>query len=115
MPSYHPDAELEAKAILAQGGRGVKICMGMMIQRHIRIDDGREPPAPGECIGSGSGISVLYALVFVNGALSTINCVYQQVGADVTLLAIDARHGLARVGLPRTAPDARARAWNRSI
>jgi hypothetical protein len=114
MPSYHPDAETEARAILAHGGHGVKRCMGMMIQRHIRIDDGTEPLILSECIGSGSGNSTLYEVRFAYNALSAVNCVYQQVGPDVTLLAIDAKQGLARVGLPSTAPDARARAWNRS-
>lgn len=114
MPSYHPDAEKELLAILEQGGRSVKRCLGMMLQRHLRMDNGAEPLTRDEDIGSGSGLSVLYRVVYTYSVFASVDCVYQKVGNTVTLLAADAQQGVLRLGLPAHAPDARARAVNRS-
>ncbi len=112
MPSYHPNAQAEIKAILPKAGRGVKRCLGMMVQRHLRMDNGAEPLDPTELLGGGSGISTLYGVTYSYGVWSSAVCVYELVGAVVTLLAVDATQGTVRVGIPAAAPDARARAWS---
>lgn len=114
MPSYHPEAEKELLAILEKGGRSVKRCLGMLLQRHLRMDNGAEPLTRAEDIGSGNGLSVLYQVVYTYSVFASVDCVYQKVGKEVTLLAADAQQGVLRLGLPDSAPDARARAVNRS-
>jgi hypothetical protein len=114
MPQYHPDAEREVDAILQQAGRGVKRCLGMMIQRHLRIANGSEPLDSAELLGAGSGASTLYEVHYSYAAWSSVTCIYQLVGPDVTVLAVDAVQGTVRLGPPSNAPDARARAWGRS-
>jgi hypothetical protein len=114
MPGYHPDAKAEVQAILSAGGRGVKRCLGMMVQRHLRMDGLTEPLASVEMIGAGSGVSTLYEVVYAYSTWSETTCVYEMVGSLTTLLAIDAVQGTVRVGMSSTAPDARARAWGRS-
>lgn len=95
MPAYHPNAQAEVQAILQTAGRGVKRCLGMMVQRHLRIDNASDPLGAAESLGAGSGDV----------------CVYEMVGAGVTLLAVDATQGTVRIGMPVYAPDARPRAW----
>lgn len=114
MPAYHPLAEQELLGILKVGGRSVKRCLGMMLQRHLRMDNGAEPLSKAEDIGSGNGLSVLYQVVYSYSVFASVDCVYQKVGGAVTLLAADAQQGVLRLGLPASAPDARARAVNRS-
>lgn len=114
MPAYHPQAKLEVQSILAKGGRGVKRCLGMMVARHLRIDGGSEPLLAAEQVGAGSGVSMLYEVSYAYGLWSSVTCVYETTSAHVMLLAVDARQGTVRIGAAGTAPDARARAWNRS-
>jgi hypothetical protein len=114
MPSYHPDAEIEFEAIYVLAARGVKMCLGMMIQRGHRIDTGKEPLSTAEHIGAGSGVSELYKVEFTHSLFSSVVVVYQEVGQDVTVLALDATQGLVRLAQPPGAPDAQARAWKRS-
>jgi hypothetical protein len=85
-----------------------------MVQRHLRMDGLTEPLTPAEVIGAGSGVSTLYEVVYSYGTWSKATCVYEMVGPLATLLAIDAVQGSVRIGIPGTAPDARARAWGRS-
>lgn len=116
MPTYHPDAEQECLAALNQGGREVKRCLGMLLQRHLRIDDGSEPFSKAELLPTG-GVSgqIWYEVTYSYGVFSRVTAVYEVSGLGVvSLLAIDAWQGLSRVGLPRFSPDARARAWSRS-
>ena len=114
MPTYHADAEAEIVAILSQAGRSVKRCLGMMVQRHLRIDSGLEPLDATELLGAGSGVSTLYEVTYSYGLWSSVVCVYETVGPGVTLLAVDAMQGTVRVGMPRSSPDARSRAWGLS-
>lgn len=114
MPAYHPKAEKEFDDILRLAGRGIKVCLGLMIQRHLRIEDGTERLSASEELGAGSGTSILFEVVYSYGLLMRVLCVYERQGTVVTVLAIDARQGLARLGMPQSAPDARARAWGRS-
>ena len=114
MPSYHADAQAEIIAILAKAGRGVKRCLGMMVQRHLRIDSGTEPLDSSELLGAGSGVSTLYEVVYSYGLWSKAVCEYELVGPNVSLLAVDATQGTVRIAMSISAPDARARAWNLS-
>jgi hypothetical protein len=114
MPGYHLNAQAEIQAIVQTAGRGVKRCLGMMVQRHLRIDEASEPLGSAESLGAGSGISTLYEVTYTYGFWSGAVCVYEMVGAGVTLLAVDATQGTARIGMPLFAPDARSRAWGLS-
>lgn len=114
MPTYHVNAQAEIQAILPTAGRGVKRCLGMMVQRHLRIDNSSEPLGSTELVGAGSGVSTLYEVAYAYGFWSGAVCVYEVVGASVTLLAVDAKQGTVRIGMPLLAPDARSRAWGRS-
>ena len=111
MPAYHADAQAEIQAILSNAGRGVKRCLGMMLQRHLRIDNGSEPLGQTEMLGAGSGVSTLYAVTYSIGLWSSAVCVYELAGLGVTLLSVDAIQGAVRIGISRASPDARARAW----
>ena len=115
MPTYHPDAEQECLDALNRGGREVKRCLGMLLQRHLRIDDGSEPLSKAELAPTG-GVSgqTWYEVTYSYGVFSRVTAVYEVSSPAVTLLAIDAWQGLSRVGLPRFSSDARARAWSRS-
>lgn len=112
MPSYHTNAEQELMDLLQKGSRSIKRCLGMMIQRHIRIDNGSEPLSSAEYVGPDSGSSSFYRVTYSYNVFASVDCVYQKVGTDVTLLAADAVQGLVRLGLPTSAPDALARARN---
>ena len=114
MQKFNAAAQQEATDILSQAARGVKQSLGMMIQRHLRISSGAEPLSPSEFYGAGAGVSSLYEVDYSHSLWSRVMCVYETVGADFTLLAIDAYQGTARLGLPASAPNARARAWGRS-
>ena len=114
MVTYHVDADKEFERIFSLAGRDLKKCLGQMIQRHVRLALGREPFVPAESAGAGSGVSMLYRVEYLYGLLASVECVYGMVGASVELLAIDARQGITRLGLPAHAPDALARAWGRS-
>ncbi len=114
MQKFNAAAQKEATDILSQAARGVKQSLGMMIQRHLRIASGVEPLSPSEYYSAGVGVSSLYEVDCSHGFWSRVVCVYETVGADFTLLAIDAYQGTARLGLPASAPNARARAWGRS-
>ena len=100
--------------LLQKGSRSIKRCLGMMIQRHIRIDNGAEPLSSAEDAGTGSGSSSLYRVTYSYSVFASVDCVYQKVGTGVTLLAADAAQGVVRLGLPTSAPDALARARTRS-
>jgi hypothetical protein len=114
MVTYHLDADKEFDDILQVAGRDVKKCLGQMIQRHVRIALGQEPLTHTERVGAGSGASTLYRVEYVYGLLASVECVYGVDGASTEVLAIDARQGINRLGLPAHAPDALARAWGRS-
>ncbi|MBP6646367.1 MAG: hypothetical protein KA207_10950 [Burkholderiaceae bacterium] len=114
MPSYHADAEQELMDILQQGSRSVKRCLGMMLQRHLRMDNGTEPLDASEFVNAGSGTSDVYQVAYSYNLFALVDCVYGKVGADVTVLAADGNQGLVRLGLPPSAPDALARSWGRS-
>ena len=114
MPGYHANAQAEIKAILSNAERGVKRCLGMMVQRHLRIDSGSEPLDSTEWLSAGSGVSILYGVTYTHALWSNAVCVYELVGPVVTLLAVDATQGTVRMGAAGTAPDARARAWGLS-
>ena len=114
MVTYHPNADKEFEDILRLAGRDLKRCLGQMIQRHARIALGREPLAPAESAGAGSGASSLYRVEYVYGLLVSVLCVYGVEGSRAEVLAIDARQGISRLGLSAHAPDALARAWARS-
>jgi hypothetical protein len=115
VPTYHPDAQQECQEALDLGGREVKRCFGMMLQRHLRITDGSEPLAKAELLpATGVSGKPWYEVTYACGVFSMVTAVYEVSGPDVTLLAIDARQGLSRVGLAGSSPDARARAWSRS-
>ncbi|PNG50502.1 MULTISPECIES: hypothetical protein [unclassified Variovorax] len=115
LPIYHPDARLELLDVLKAPGRAVKQCTGMMIARHHAMDLGLEPLAPSEYLTSGAGgYATLYGVEYSYNLFGRVECVYQVEAGVVTLLAIDAWQATARVGLPKSAPDARARAWGRS-
>lgn len=114
MQTLNAAAQQEALDILKVAARGVKQCLGMMIQRHLRIDNGAEPLSASEYYSAGAGVSTLYQVEYSTGVWSKVVCVYETVSADFTLLAIDAHQGTARLGLPVAAPNARARAWGRS-
>lgn len=114
MPNYHPQAKAELRAILASPGRAVKRCVGMMLGRHLGLDSGQEPLDASEYLGAGSGSSVLYGVPYAYSLFGRIYCVYEVNGGVVTLLAVDGWQATARVGLSRSAPDARARAWGLS-
>jgi hypothetical protein len=115
MPSYHPDAEADMRSILAGGGREVKRCLGMMIRRHLGIEDGSEPLTAGEWLpASGPNLTRLYEVDYLCGLLARVTVVYEADGTGAKVLALDAFQGLARVGHPKPAPDARARAWARA-
>ena len=60
MQTLNATAQQEALDILKVAARGVKQCLGMMIQRHLRIDNGSEPLDATECVGAGSATSTLY-------------------------------------------------------
>ena len=114
MQTFNAAAQQEARDILAVAARGVKQCLGMMIQRHLRIDSRTEPLSSAEHYSAGAGVSALFEVEFSNGFWSKVVCVYETVGPDFTLLAIDAHQGTARLGLAPSAPNTRARAWGRS-
>lgn len=100
--------------IIAKAGRGVKRCLGMMVHRHLRIDSGTEPLDPSELLGAGSGVSTLYEIDYSFSLWSKVVCVYELVGPNLSLLAVDATQGTVRIAMPSAAPDARSRAWNLS-
>ena len=114
MPGYHADAKTEVQAILSTAGRGTKRCLGMMVKRHLLMDGGTASLTHAEMLYAGSGTSVLYEVVYLYSAWSRVACVYEVTESATSLLAIDAWQGMVRVGIPSTAPDARARAWGRS-
>ena len=114
MVTYHVAADAEFDAIWQVAGRDVKKCFGQMIQRHARIALGKEPLGSAEYAGAGSGVSSLYRVEYLYGLLASLECVYGVVEASIEVLALDARQGLSRLGLPARAPDALARAWGRS-
>ena len=114
MVTYHIDEDNEFEDILRLAGRDVKKCLGQMIQRHARIALGHEPLIRAEFAGAGSGVSTLYRVEYVYGLLASVECVYGVSGSSTEVLAIDARQGIRRLGLPAHAPDALARAWGRS-
>jgi hypothetical protein len=115
LPLYHPQARVELLDILKAPGRAVKRCTGMMIARHRAMDSGLEPLVPSEYLSAGSGgSSALYGVEYSYSLFGRVECVYQVDGGVVTLLAVDGWQATARVGLPKSAPDARARAWARS-
>jgi hypothetical protein len=113
MPSYHPDAAVEVQNILAAAGRSVKWCLGMMLKRHLLMDSGTAPLTDAEALYAGSGASTLYEVEYSYNLWGRLTCVYETASVT-TLLAADAWQGVSRVGSPRGAPDARARAWGRS-
>ncbi len=114
MVRYHLGADKEFDDILRLAGRDLKRCLGQMIKRHVRIALGQEPLTHAEFRGSGSGASALYRVEYVYGLLASVECVYGVDGSSTEVLAIDARQGINRLGLPAHAPDALARAWGRS-
>lgn len=115
MPAYHPDAETELADILATGGREVKRCLGMMVQRHLRIEDGTAPLGASELLpASGPSLQPLYQVEYVCGWFSRVTVVYEVGGAGAVVLAVDAWQGLARVGAAASAADAQARSWGRA-
>jgi hypothetical protein len=112
---FNAAAQKEATDILSQAARGVKQSLGMMIQRHLRIASGVEPLSQlSEYYSAGAGVSSLYEVDYSHSFWSRVVCVYETVGTDFTLLAIDAYQGTARLGLPASDPNAKARAWGRS-
>jgi hypothetical protein len=114
MVTYHLDADAEFETILRLAGRDVKKCLGQMIQRHARIALGKEPLVPAELVGAGSALSTMYRVEYVYGLFASVECVYGVSASSTEVLAVDARQGIRRLGLPAHAPDALARAWVRS-
>lgn len=114
MPSYHPEAEKEIDHLLSVGSRNVKRALGMMIQRHHRIDAGREPLQAVELLpASGPKLQAMHEVAY-SVDLAEVVVVYETMGSNVQALAVDASDRFVRVGLPGAAGDARARAWSRA-
>lgn len=110
---YHPDAQAEFDAIFAAGGNGLKVCLGMAIQRNMRIDSGREPLTYLESIGPGGKQSELFSVSHGYGAFSEVEVVYEKVGAAVKVVALGAWQAGMSFALP-TPGSARQRGRARS-
>lgn len=100
MIQYHPDAQAEFDLIFLGGGNGLKVCLGMAIQRNLRIDGGQEPLTPTESVGRGQRHSELYSVRHSYGAFSEVEYVYEKVGTTVRAVALAALQGGTLVSLP---------------
>lgn len=115
MPAYHPDAKNEYLAILKAASGSVKDCLGMLVQRHLRMELGTEPLAAHERLRPVSkGAVPLYLVEYQYGLAARVLCVYKRDGSGVTALAVDAWDGLTRVGAPTRTPAAEQRARSRA-
>jgi hypothetical protein len=114
MPSYHPEAEKEFDHLLSVGGRDIKRALGMIVERHHRIEDGSEPLSLSELLpGSGPSLQPMHGVVH-NVGLADVLAVYETTTAGIQALAFDAWDKFVRVGPPGAKGDARARAWARA-
>lgn len=112
--SYHPAAQAEFQLILTQGSPALRRCLGQAIMRNNRIAAGVEPlRRPQEFIGPGAAHSALFAVEFADSLVEWVEYVYDELGADVVVAAIDASRFGAAVG-SRVGGDARQRARGRS-
>lgn len=115
MPKYHPDAKKEYLAILNDASGSVKDCLGMLVQRHLRMELGSEPLTAHERLRPVSkGEMALYLVEYQYGLAARVLCVYKRDSAGVTALAVDAWDGLTRVGAPTQTPAAEQRARRRA-
>ncbi len=114
MPSYHAEADKEIDFLLRRGNRDLKRALGMMIQRHVRIDAGTEPFSLAELLpSSGPSLQPMHSVAYsVN--LAEVVVVYETTTSDTTALAVDAWYMFARFGPPGASGDAVARAWSRA-
>ena len=113
MIQYHTDAQAEFDVIFGAGGNGLKVCLGMAIQRNLRIDSGQEPLTAMESVGSGNGQSELYSVSHSYGAFSEVEVVYEKSGSAVRVVALAAWQGGVSFTLP-TPGSARQRGRARS-
>lgn len=114
MPSYHPAAEREFDHLLSVGSRDIKIALGLVVQRHHRINNGSEPLSAAERLpASGPSLQPMHQVTH-NAGLAEVTAVYQTTVAGVQVLAFDAWDRFVRVGAPASAGDARSRAWARA-
>jgi hypothetical protein len=112
--SYHPDAQAEFSVIRLQGGIDLRRCLGQAMQRHNRIFDGSEPLLwPQEFIGPGRRLAELFAVQFSINVIHSVEFVYDKLGPDVRVLALDATRAALPFG-PRPGGDARVRGRMRS-
>ena len=113
MIHYHPDAQVEFDAIFNSGIVGLKVCLGMAIQRTMRIDAGIEPLHPAELMGPGRQLSTLYCVSHNYGPFSEVEYIYEEFGGVVKVIAVGAYQGLMAFPLP-TPGTARQRGHSRS-
>lgn len=107
--SYHPDAQTEFNFVRQQGGIDLRRCLGQAIQRHNRIFSGAEPlRRPQEFIGPGQRLSEMFAVQFSINLVHSVEFVYDKLGFDVRVLALDATLTALPFG-PRVGGDARVR------
>lgn len=85
MPQYHPSAEQECRDVLAQGGRDIKICFGMMLKRHLAIRDGTEVLTASELLpASGPDLTKLYEVTYSYNLHARLTAIYASKDEGVT-------------------------------
>ncbi|SDZ70766.1 hypothetical protein SAMN05518854_11574 [Variovorax sp. YR266] len=112
---YHPDADAEFNAIRPLGPYFRK-CLAVSARRGNWIADGTRPLLSSELLKRGRSLSTLYlvdywVLDIPPRLFDWITVVYDQVGADVIVVAIDACRGGVRIHPLPTLPDASDRGY----
>jgi hypothetical protein len=112
--SYHPDAQAEFVALRQIGGVEMVKGLALAVMRNNRIFDGSELLLrPKEFIGPGRIHSALFLVPYTVSLLDELKFVYEEFGAEVQVLAIDATVFGRAVG-PRVGGNAVQRARRRS-
>ena len=115
MPIYHPAADLEFDDLLALANLDLKYCFGMMMKRHVGIDNASAGLSLAEQLpASDPNLNQPYEVEYSVGSARLVAVYEAKAHLMVEMLALDGFAWFGRLCRVSSDPDVQARAWARA-